>query len=114
MPPICLWELATVLRGRVPSAVRRLRRRGVRARLEGREFEVTYFTPDEVRRAFGEGYELLAVEGLSVITPTAESKGLAIRHPDLYRGLAWLDDRLAPRPPFRAWGDFFIISLRRR
>ena len=114
MPPICLWELATLIRGRLPSAVRRLRRRGVRARLEGREFAVTYYSPGEVGRALGHGYEVLAVEGLSVITPTAESKNLALRHPRLYRGLASLDDRLAAQAPFRGWGDFFIISARRR
>ena len=61
-----------------------------------------------------DGYEVLAIEGLSVITPTAESKGLALRHPRAYGVLAWLDDRLAPRAPFRGWGDFFIVSLRRR
>lgn len=114
MPPVCLWELAEALRGEFRLAVRRLRRRGVQARLEGRVFEVSYFTPAEVVAAFGEGYEVLAIEGLSVITPTAESKGLALRHPTAYGVLAWLDDRLAPRAPFRGWGDFFIVSLRRR
>jgi hypothetical protein len=55
---------------------------------------------------------LLSNEGLSVITPTAESKNLAKRHAHIYGALAWLDDRLAPRRPWRGWGDFFIISLR--
>lgn len=114
MPPICLWELATAFRGQFRLAFRRLRRRGVRAHLEGREFAVAYFTPEEVVAAFGDTYELLAIEGLSVITPTAESKNLARRHPRVYGALARLDDRLAPRAPFRGWGDFFIVSLRRR
>ena len=113
MPPICLWELATMLTGQVGLATRRLRRRGVRAHLEGRHFEVSYFTPREVVTAFGSGYELVAIEGLSVITPTAESKRLAIRHQRVYGALAWLDDRLSPRSPFRGWGDFFVISFRR-
>jgi hypothetical protein len=65
-----------------------------------------------VQRAVGDDYRLLNIEGLSVITPTAESKNLAKRHPRAYSALAWLDDRLAPLWPFRAWGDFFIISLR--
>jgi hypothetical protein len=47
-----------------------------------------------------------------VITPTAESKGLAKRHPRLYAALAWLDDRLSRVPPWRGWGDFFIVTLR--
>ena len=65
-------------------------------------------------RALGRGWDVLAIEGLSVITPTAESRNLARRHPTVYRALAWLDDRLAPRWPFREWGDFYILSVRRR
>lgn len=114
MPPVCLWELGMVFTGQVRFALRRLRRRGVRAHLEGRHFEVSYFTPDEVVAALGPAYDILAIEGLSVITPPAESKRLAVRHRRLYAALAWLDDRLAPRFPFRGWGDFFIISARRR
>ena len=49
-----------------------------------------------------------------MITPTAESRNLARRHPRLYRALAWLDDRIAPRWPARAWGDFYILSARLR
>ncbi len=71
-----------------------------------------YFRPREVVSVFGEDYRLLRIEGLSVITPTAESKNLAKRHPRIYGALAWLDDRLAPRPPWWGWGDFFIVSLR--
>lgn len=112
MPPICLWELALVLRGQLRTAVRRLSRGGTRAHLEGLYFTVRYYTPREVVAAFGGDYRLLAIEGLSVITPTAESKNLAKRHPRLYAALCWLDERLASTPPWRGWGDFFIVSLR--
>ncbi len=114
MPPICLWELAMLFTGQAGYALRRLRPGGTRAHLEGRHFNVYYFTPRQVVTAFGADYQLLAIEGLSVITPTAESKNLARRYPRLYRGLAWLDDRLAARPPWWGWGDFFIVSLRYR
>jgi ubiquinone/menaquinone biosynthesis C-methylase UbiE len=114
MPPTCLWELALVFTGHVRLAFRRLGRHGTRAHLEGKYFTVYYFTPRQVIAAFGDEYELLDVEGLSVITPTAESKNLARRHPRVYRVLAWLDDRLAVRRPWRGWGDFFIISFRYR
>jgi ubiquinone/menaquinone biosynthesis C-methylase UbiE/uncharacterized radical SAM superfamily protein len=111
MPPICLWELALVALGKFRLATRRLRRGGTRARLEGREFRVHYFTPRAVRAAFGPGYRLVALEGLAVFTPTAESKNLATRHRRAYSALAWLDDRLAPHRPFSACGDFFMIVL---
>lgn len=111
MPPVCLWELGTVFtQGR--RAFRRLSRGGTRAHLEGLYFQVYYFSPRQVVDWFGGDYECLSVEGLSVITPTAESKSLTKDHPSLYRALAWLDDRLAPRRPWRGWGDFFIATFR--
>ncbi len=112
MPPICLWELATIFTGQVCLALRRLSPYGTRAHLEGLYFKVYYATPKQVIAAFGEAYSLLAVEGLSVITPTAESKNFAKRFPRLYQALSRLDDRLASKPPWWGWGDFFIVSLR--
>jgi ubiquinone/menaquinone biosynthesis C-methylase UbiE len=112
MPPVCLWELAMMFTGQWRFALRRLSPHGTRAHLEGVHFDVYYMTPAHVIARFGEAYQLLAIEGLSVITPTAESKNFAKRFPRLYRALSWLDDRLSTRPPWWGWGDFFIISLR--
>ncbi len=112
MPPVCLWELALILRAQPRVALRRLRPGGTRAHLEGLFFTVHYHTPREGVAAFGRDHRVLEIEGLSVITPTAESKGFAKRHPHLYDALSWLDDRVAHVPPWRGWGDFFIVSLR--
>jgi len=114
MPPVCLWELAEVFRGHPRLAFRRFARNGTRAHLEGLYFTVYYFTPKKVYEWFGDEYDCLAIEGLSVITPTAESKNFAKRYTRLYRTLSWLDDRLAPRSPWYGWGDFFIITMRYR
>jgi ubiquinone/menaquinone biosynthesis C-methylase UbiE len=112
MPPVCLWELAEIFRGHPRLAFRRFTRKGTRAHLEGLHFMVYYFTPEKVLQWFGNDYECLAIEGLSVVTPTAESKNFAKRYARLYRALSWLDDRLARRRPWRGWGDFFILTMR--
>lgn len=112
MPSICLWEMAEVFRGKFRLAFRRLSRKGARSHLEGLYFNVFYFNSRQVIQWFGNEYKLLALEGLSVITPTAESKNLAKQFPRLYRTLAWLDDRVSARSPWREWGDFYILSLR--
>jgi SAM-dependent methyltransferase len=113
MPPVCLWELASVFtEGR--KAFRRLSRGGTRAHLEGLYFPVYYFSPRQVVAWFGSSFECLSIEGLSVLTPPAENKELAKHHPGIYQSLAWLDDRLAPRPPWRGWGDFYIVTFRYR
>jgi len=111
MPPVCLWELAEIFRGHPRLAFRRFARSGTRAHLEGLNFTVYYFTPKKTLEWFGADYDCLAIEGLSVLTPTAESKNFAKRYTRLYRTLSWLDDRVAFLAPWRGWGDFFIITL---
>jgi hypothetical protein len=93
-------------------AFRRLSRRGTRAHLEGLNFTVYYFTPQQALQWFGADYDCLTIEGLSVLTPTAESKNFAKRYTRLYRILSWLDDQVAFLAPWRGWGDFFIITMR--
>jgi ubiquinone/menaquinone biosynthesis C-methylase UbiE len=112
MPRICLWEWMEVFRGNFRLAFRRLAQHGERAHLEGLQFDIYYFSPRQVIDWFGPDYELVALAGLSVITPTAESKNLAKRFPRLYRALSWLDDKLSPHWPWYGWGDFYILSLR--
>jgi len=112
MPRVCLWEMVTVFSGQFRLAFRRYSRRGTQARLEGLQFPVYYFPPHQAITWFREEYQLLCLEGLSVITPTAESKNLAKRFPRLYWGLAWLDDRLSIHPPWWGWGDFYILTMK--
>jgi ubiquinone/menaquinone biosynthesis C-methylase UbiE len=114
MPHICLWEMAEVFRGNFSLAFRRFSRGSVRANLEGLNFDVYYFSPRQVTKWFGDDFELLALEGLSVITPTAESKSFAKWHPRLYRMLSWLDDKSSPYWPWYGWGDFYILTMRYR
>ncbi|HLO34276.1 MAG TPA: methyltransferase domain-containing protein [Anaerolineales bacterium] len=112
MPHVCLWETAEVFRGNFSLAFRRFARGRVRANLEGLNFDVYYFSPRQAIQWFGNNFEMLALEGLSVITPTAESKNFAKWHPHLYRLLSWLDDQLSPRWPWYGWGDFYILTMR--
>jgi ubiquinone/menaquinone biosynthesis C-methylase UbiE len=112
MPHVCLWEMAEVFRGNFSLAFRRFSRGNVPANLEGLKFDVYYFSPKQVMRWFGTDFEYLALEGLSVITPTAESKNFAKWHPGLYRALSWLDDKLSPHWPCNRWGDFYMLTMK--
>ena len=112
MPHVCLWELVEVFRGNVSLAFRRFSRGRVRANLEGLNFDVYYFSPRQVIRWFGDRFALIALDGLSVITPTAESRNFARWYPRLYRTLSWLDDRLSPHWPWNGWGDFYMLTMR--
>lgn len=111
MPPVCLWEMAEIFRLHPKLAFRRFSQAGTRAHLEGLYFTVYYFTPEKVTHWFGDEYQCLCVEGLSILTPTAESKNFAKRYTRLYQTLSWLDDQLALHKPWCGWGDFFIITM---
>ncbi len=110
MPRICPWELALLLRD-FRVATRRLRG-SVLANVEGVKFVTTYYSPADVRRAFGPRFQQVRLEGLSVFTPPADHKTFPLRFPRLYRLLAVVDDWASRRFPFNHWGDFFIISMR--
>jgi ubiquinone/menaquinone biosynthesis C-methylase UbiE len=111
MPPFCPWELAQALRGRFKVAFRRLRRVTL-AHLEGAHFMTYYFTPAAVQRALGADFVRLSLQGLSLFSPPAFMDGFPRRFPRLFRRLAALDERLAGRAPFNAWGDFFVLAAR--
>lgn len=111
MPPICPWELTLTLKDpRVGT--RRLRPKGVTAHVEGVHFTTTYFTVNQTKRAFGSQFTQARLEGLSIVTPTADNDRFANEHPRLYKKLTQLDDWLAHKRPFNRIGDFFILSMR--
>lgn len=111
MPPICPWELAVMIKD-FRVGTRRLHRNGVEANIEGVTFRTWYFTPRQVCQALGPRFGAVRLDGLSVLTPTADNKTFARRRPRLFRALATLDDRICQRPPFNGWGDFFILTMR--
>lgn len=113
MPPFCLWESAMLLRGRLHLATRRFAGKST-VHKEGLSYPVYYYTPKQVAWAWGGGFELISVQALSVITPPATNKEFAIKRPRLFRFLSKLDDFVESRYPFKYWGDFTIVTLRRQ
>ena len=112
MPPFCLWESAQALRGQFRLATRRFSGRST-VHKEGLVYPVYYYAPRQVKAAWGAGFRLESVDALSVLTPPATNKSFATRRPGLFKFLSWLDDRFANRWPFKYWGDFTIVTLRR-
>lgn len=113
MPPFCLWESAMLLRGKFRLATRRFSGKSTVFK-EGLNYPVYYFTPRQVADAWGANFKLESIEALSVITPPATNKEFAIKRPKLFTLLSKLDDALAPRFPFKYWGDFTLVSLIRK
>lgn len=113
MPRFCLWESAQLLRGRFNIATRRFSGKST-VHKEGLVYPVYYYTPKQVAFAWGKDFQLESVKALSVITPPATNKDFAIKRPHAFEFLSRLDDALESRWPFKYWGDFTIITLRRK
>lgn len=113
MPPFCLWESAMLLRGRFRLATRRFSGKST-VHKEGLDYAVYYYTPRQVAEAWGKDFQLESVRALSVITPPATNKDFAFKRPNMFRLLSTLDDALESSYPFKYWGDFTIITLRRK
>jgi ubiquinone/menaquinone biosynthesis C-methylase UbiE len=110
MPPFCLWESAMLLRGKFKLATRRFSGKSTVFK-EGLNYPVFYYSPKQIAKEWSAGYQLESIEALSVITPPATNKDFAIKRPRMFEFLSRLDDSLAPRWPFKYWGDFTIVSL---
>ena len=111
----CLWELLLLFRGRFKTAFRRFfSARGRMAHMEGRYFTCWYYSASDVKKFLGPGYSTLRLEGLCSLVPPSYLEGFAGKHPRLFRLLRRMENKYAGRWPWRRWGDYFIISLRKR
>ncbi len=111
MPPVCPWEMGLIFKDwRV--ATRRFRPNGVMANVESVEFRTWYFTAAQTMQAFGPQFECVGLEGLSVVTPTADNKTFAVRRPGLFNRLVQIDEAISTVWPFNRIGDFFILTMK--
>jgi ubiquinone/menaquinone biosynthesis C-methylase UbiE len=116
LPRVCLWELLLVFKGKFRTALRRLGSpvRGVRSHVEGVYFRCWYYSPSYVRRHMPKEFELLGLEGLCTVVPPSYIEHFAEKRPGLYGWLRRLEDRWKASWPWRAIGDYYIISFRKR
>jgi len=110
--PYCLWEWFFALKGKFGLAFRRLKKRNVKAHLEGVEFATFFFSPKEVRKAFGPDFEMIKLQGLATFTPPPYLDWISIKLPKLYKFLTRLDEKTSYWPILRSIGDHFIITLK--
>ena len=113
MPRFSPWELLAALKGHFRLAFRRWRRGGAPAQVEGVSFPCHYHEASEVRRLLGERYTVLEQRALSLFLPPPHIEQFDRKHPRLYRTLDRMEEALARRWPFRAWGDHYLIILRK-
>ena len=113
--PFCLWETLLFFKGKFTTAFRRFfSGSGRRAHVEGVYFNCWYYTPRFVRKQMGDAFEEISTEGLCSLVPPSYIDGFAKKYPGLFRFLRKKEDRLKCAWPWKAMGDYFIISFKRK
>jgi ubiquinone/menaquinone biosynthesis C-methylase UbiE len=115
LPKFCLWESSMVLKGKFKTATRRFfSGKGRKARVEGEFFKCWYYDPSDVIKYSKREFEILRVEGLCTVVPPSYIEGFAEKYPKWYSRLVRMEEKWKTVWPWRAMGDYYIITLRKR
>lgn len=112
---VCPWELALYLWRRNPARARiRFAADLVAVPLEGGTVWTRYYTPATFERAFVEaGFTRVTLRTLGLLVPPPYMQAFADRHRGLIDRLQQIEDAIGAWPGVRAWGDHFLIAMRR-
>jgi SAM-dependent methyltransferase len=108
MPRVCLWELATILKGS-KNAFRRLKKDGVMAHVDGQYFKTWYHSLSDIKKAFPDQFQFLESEGLAALSPPPYNTDFFAY--DLSRKI---DHTVNKTFPFNRWADHIIVTFRFR
>jgi SAM-dependent methyltransferase len=113
---VCPWEIGLYLaRGEWRRARLRFSRSFVAVPLQGRRIWTRYYSPSEFERAFAEaGFARQSLRALALLAPPPYLEGWAARHPGVFQALWRVEDSVAHLPGVRAWGDHFLVVMRKR
>lgn len=112
---VCPWELALYAsRGDMARARVRFADHLVGVPLNGRTVWTRYYTPKAFAAVFDSaGCRRESVRALGLFAPPPYMSAFATRHPALVERLRVIDDHAGTWPVLRAWGDHFLMVLRK-
>jgi SAM-dependent methyltransferase len=112
---VCPWEFALYAsKGSWARAGIRFARDLVPVPLEGRTVWTRYYTPRSFARLFARaGFSVVWLRTLGLFVPPPYLQAFAGRHATLVDRLQRIEDRIGHWPGVRAWGDHFLIVMRK-
>ncbi len=111
--PVCLWEWATIFKGKYKFAFRRLTTKGLKSHLEGHYFDTYYYSPNRIKRAFGTNYKVEKLRSLGCFLPPTFNHYFPAKHPKVFELLKKMEFATSTHWPFNRIGDLFIISVKK-
>jgi SAM-dependent methyltransferase len=112
---VCPWEIAVhAARGQFRRAAIRFASGLAPVPLDGRTVWTRYYMPGEFARIFEiAGFTRVALRALGLFVPPPYMQAFASRRPALVSALQRIDDAVGAWPGVRAWGDHFLIVMRK-
>lgn len=112
MPKVCPWELLQLVKGRRSVAMRRFRKEGAAAHIEGIHFTCWYYSPSAVTKAMT-GYTLCSLKGLASLVPPPSLAYFPVKYRRLYSWLKKAEQAVSRWFPFNRWCDQYAITMRK-
>lgn len=113
MPVVCPWEMAMIFKGYFKTAFRRFKKHGAGAHLEGVHFQCYYYNPSYITSRMQDGFMLKSLKALSLTVPPPYIEHFMEKHPNMFKRLERLEDKLCAVAPFNNWGDHYIITMQK-
>jgi len=112
---VCPWEIALYAWRRDWKRLNVRFARGLTpVPLERRTVWTQYYAPAAFERAFvGAGFARVERRALGLFVPPPYMQAFADRHPRAIRALQSIDDLVGGWPGARAWGDHFLVVMRK-
>lgn len=112
---VCPWDIALHAWRRDWTRLKvRFARDAVAVPLNGQTVWTTYYAPVDFERPFvNAGFSRVSLRGLGVLVPPPYMNAFSARHQSLIATLQRLEDRIGAYPGIRAWGDHFLIVMRK-
>jgi ubiquinone/menaquinone biosynthesis C-methylase UbiE len=115
LPKFCLWETLLFFRGKFKTAFRRFfSKSGRKAHIEGQYFLCWYYNPSYVQKVLRREFDVLRIEGLCSLVPPSYMENFAEKYPRFFNLAKKFENKWKSMWPWRAIGDYYIISLRKK
>lgn len=111
----CLWETTSFLiRGKLKQAARRFTSHDVKASVGNSMIPIWYYSPKQFIQLLSPYFNTLDLNGLSILSPSPNSRTFSEDHPNLLLSLLQLDEHIRHFWPFNSLGDHFLIIAQKR
>lgn len=111
MPPLCPWEWSWIFKGKFKDAFRRVNKGGTLAHVEGHRFRTYYYSLSQIRKALGQSFRLLGLQGLGSISPPPSATQFIASHGVLCKILTVAENSVCNIPPFNRWADHIMVAF---